>query len=316
MTTENIGQQLKSARIKADISVEQLADKLCLSAGKVENLEENKFEDLAAPMYVVGYIRSYCKIVGTDPEPMIDAYQKTDVANEPELHTTSNQPAQINTKDPRFIIMTVALMIVLLALIVVWAWESLTPNLTQGFDAPEEKLPEIELVLADQPVETDVKASLNQEAPPSVLTEKLESTLSTLAVPVEGQSVSGEQEGNLEADGDKSTAEQILPIQAQNLGEQKKVNVQVEPSGRAPTGKDEVVITVKKPSWVNVRDANGYRLYYNMLNQAEEPLVLIGKAPFDVLLGDATTADVLYNQNEFEIKSYIRRDKSAKFRVK
>ena len=145
MTVDNIGQQLKAARQKAEVSIEDLSERLCLPADKVELLENNQFEQLAAPTYVAGYIRSYCQQIGIDPEPYVDSYLHNHTIVEPKLTSTNNQAQQINAKDPIFIIATVVVLLILLVLIMVWAWESFAKK----DDAAEQitSLPEIELVL-------------------------------------------------------------------------------------------------------------------------------------------------------------------------
>ena len=84
----------------------------------------------------------------------------------------------------------------------------------------------------------------------------------------------------------------------------------------APTGNDKLSLTVTDESWVNVRDANGYRLYYDMLRISNSPINLYGHAPFDIVLGDAAVVELQINETRFDVKRYMRNDKSARFSVK
>lgn len=73
----NIGDTLRTARESAGLSVEDIVNSTHMTARKVECLEKNAFDDsfeFAAPVYVKGFIRSYARAVGIDPEPLVRDY--------------------------------------------------------------------------------------------------------------------------------------------------------------------------------------------------------------------------------------------------
>lgn len=70
------GEMLREARIKAEMSVEQIAKELNLDVSKIEALEASKFVELGAPVYVKGYLRKYARLVSM---PELDLLKRYDV---------------------------------------------------------------------------------------------------------------------------------------------------------------------------------------------------------------------------------------------
>ncbi len=60
-----------------------------------------------------------------------------------------------------------------------------------------------------------------------------------------------------------------------------------------PTSKDQVVIHVEKPMWLDVRERDGTKLLFQNVGPGE-PLIINGRAPFWVYLGEADSASVVY----------------------
>ncbi len=69
--TKTVGELLKMEREKRRISRTQLAQEIRVKEGFIHALEENRFEDLPAAVFVKGYIKAYARILNFDPEPML-----------------------------------------------------------------------------------------------------------------------------------------------------------------------------------------------------------------------------------------------------
>ncbi|OIP88645.1 MAG: hypothetical protein AUK55_15815 [Syntrophobacteraceae bacterium CG2_30_61_12] len=69
---QEIGGYLQEERRKQQISLDELAKHTCISRRMLEALEDGRFRDVGTPLLIRGFIRSYCKTVGVDPEPIID----------------------------------------------------------------------------------------------------------------------------------------------------------------------------------------------------------------------------------------------------
>ena len=73
----------RSAREAKGLSLEELANQMNLIPEMVENLEKELFNSFEAKVYITGYLRLYCKLVGLDANEAIALYYR-DPANRTE----------------------------------------------------------------------------------------------------------------------------------------------------------------------------------------------------------------------------------------
>ena len=67
-----IGVTLRSARIQRGLSVEQVAQDTRISARFIEALEDEAFDELPAPVYVRGFLRSYANYLKVDANALLE----------------------------------------------------------------------------------------------------------------------------------------------------------------------------------------------------------------------------------------------------
>ncbi|MEL0216581.1 MAG: RodZ domain-containing protein [Gammaproteobacteria bacterium] len=79
-------------------------------------------------------------------------------------------------------------------------------------------------------------------------------------------------------------------------------------------GEDTVVIQTTESCWVEVADATGYLLYGD-LNQSGDELEVIGAAPFQILLGKASAAQVRFNGQVVDLEPHTTREFTARLTV-
>ena len=75
------GEMLREARIKAEMTLEQIAKELNLDLSKIEALEASKFVELGAPVYVKGYLRKYARLVSLPESDLLKRYDAFDGAS-------------------------------------------------------------------------------------------------------------------------------------------------------------------------------------------------------------------------------------------
>ena len=68
---ETAGQILSSARLGWDLTVEEVADNLNLSADTIRALEKDEYESLPGYTFVKGYIRSYANLLRLNPDELV-----------------------------------------------------------------------------------------------------------------------------------------------------------------------------------------------------------------------------------------------------
>ena len=77
ITADVVGSLLREARVKAGFSVIQISELTRITKSHITALEANDFERLPGIAYIPGFIRNYCKVVGLNPTPFIEAYKTT-----------------------------------------------------------------------------------------------------------------------------------------------------------------------------------------------------------------------------------------------
>lgn len=71
MRTKTIGETLKDERVKHRLRLEDLSKKTRIRISYLEALEENRFEELPATIFVKGYIKTYAHVFGFDHKPLL-----------------------------------------------------------------------------------------------------------------------------------------------------------------------------------------------------------------------------------------------------
>ena len=116
------GAYLRQAREAADMSVGQVAAALFLEPKKIEALESDAFDRLAAPTFVRGYLRGYARVLGLPSEPVLEMYDRQGF-DPPPLAVEAMETKQAHTSDIPVRLVTYAVGAVLVLLVGLW-WKS------------------------------------------------------------------------------------------------------------------------------------------------------------------------------------------------
>jgi cytoskeleton protein RodZ len=157
-STKKIGMALKSARRRQEMSLADVSRRLNISSDFLASLEAGTFDDLPGPTYVVGFLRSYARLVGIDSDALVDSYRG--LAGQAPLIQTYNMP--MTARPPQRSGPLVASVVVVLAVLAYsgWYWVNGTAQndvLTTELATPEvtvpttvgADLPEITLTVPD-----------------------------------------------------------------------------------------------------------------------------------------------------------------------
>lgn len=69
------GRVLSEARAAKGLAVAEVAAQLRLSASQVAALEADDYERLPGPVFVRGFVRNYARLLGLDPEKLVDSVE-------------------------------------------------------------------------------------------------------------------------------------------------------------------------------------------------------------------------------------------------
>lgn len=76
-------------------------------------------------------------------------------------------------------------------------------------------------------------------------------------------------------------------------------------------GEDLLEIRFTGSSWIEVDNGDNTRLYHDMLGMGDD-LKIRGKAPFNILIGDAVQVEMTFNSRQVDVASRMRADNSAR----
>jgi len=68
------GPKLRRARMRRGVELEKIAEITKISTANLRHLEEERFEDLPANVYVRGFVMAYAKTIGLDAEAVVGSY--------------------------------------------------------------------------------------------------------------------------------------------------------------------------------------------------------------------------------------------------
>ena len=81
-----IGAELNAARLERGLQINEIAHLLRISKIYLKNLEAGEFDELPGPTYVSGYLRTYAREIGLDPDEITKRYRALLGAGEDRPH--------------------------------------------------------------------------------------------------------------------------------------------------------------------------------------------------------------------------------------
>jgi cytoskeleton protein RodZ len=293
------GLHLRQHREHASLSIEEVAARLHLDTRTLGNLEADNYDELPAPTFVRGYLRSYARLLDIAPEPIIDSFDRRGL-EPPPLVADISASDEARSSDAPMRMVTFGIIAISVALIIAWGTQQGLPWLdtvsgpdssdTQGdFIPPLRPGTDGEVRLPGQrdPADlsnADTGTATNNSA---LATSAALGTSVPIAVPLPAV---GSQ--NTAADG---AATGLTPVVTEGP---------VAPSGEPGVG--HLVLRVRRDSWIEVYDRAGERLYYSTA-RAGDSIDLQAPEPLKVLLGFARGVQVEFNGQTFDPSPFTTR---------
>lgn len=119
---DDIGTILKSSRLKQKKSMEEISSELCIRKIYLTALEEGDYETLPPIPYGVGYVRTYARYLGLNPERAVKLY-KTASAAEEEVVEVQKETPEVNKSSSKHIVVGI---LALAAIYGGWNWYTLS----------------------------------------------------------------------------------------------------------------------------------------------------------------------------------------------
>ncbi|HUL18415.1 MAG TPA: RodZ domain-containing protein [Steroidobacteraceae bacterium] len=282
-----IGARLKAARERSGLSLLQAAEKLHLDPDVIAALEEERFEELGADVYVRGHLRRYAELVHEDPLALMERYRASAGEREPDLRRVPrpqslDRPSALRTPG---LLIAVAVGLIGLAWWVQGSLRSAHPRavpqaLASGPATAAQAPPAVPPAAVAPPAVAPVPA-----APPSRAAASPRPA-ATASVARAAAAATGT----------------LSPVRASLTG---------APADGPATA---VRLAFSADSWVEVYDAHGERLTYG-LAAARSVRAVSGSPPLRVVLGNAPAAALEVDGHAVVVPSAGERAGRVEFRI-
>ncbi len=149
---DDIGTILKSSRLKQKKSMEEISSELCIRKIYLTALEEGDYETLPPIPYGVGYVRTYARYLGLNPERAVKLY-KTASTVEDEKDEEVKEVLEVNKSGSRHIVAGI------IALALVYGGWNLYINTVEPMNSENSKE---DSVIEDEMPASETPEELNQ----------------------------------------------------------------------------------------------------------------------------------------------------------
>ncbi|UDG83109.1 helix-turn-helix domain-containing protein [Candidatus Vallotia lariciata] len=89
-SARRVGAQLEKLRKAKSWSIEDVSARLKVSPNKLRELELGDYSHLPDTMFAIGVVRSYAKMIGINPMPLIDTLRDAGVPIKPDISLPTN----------------------------------------------------------------------------------------------------------------------------------------------------------------------------------------------------------------------------------
>lgn len=267
------GRLLAAARQARGMTVTEVALRLKFSPRQIEALESDRYDVLRGPAMVRGMIRTYARLIGADPGPLLDALQQRLNAG-----PVTMQPRAMEVPFPRvtpkgsfvYVMLSTVVVIAVVSVIVEWA---LRPGATPAAVAP---------VPGPTPQREAAPAFPREAVPPPPPAAEPAPPATAMLVP---------------------PPPAPTPAPAPAPAERRSSLVQHETVLNAK----RIELLFDRESWVEIKDADG-RIVFSQLNPPGSRRNVVGEAPFSIIIGNATGVKLRYNNTDVDLAPFTRTD--------
>jgi cytoskeleton protein RodZ len=275
----SLGVLLKEAREARNLSIGALAATLKLDHRTLERLESDSHDAMPPPAFVRGYLRSIARVLDCDEVPLLHAFDASERSQEPEIADfKSRPPSQISSEHRSVRYATIGIGLGLFVLVLVWWWGD-----DQAVNTFEQRAAALEKSL--------------QEGPPELPEAELADAHSKTEMATEAAAIGDESLTELLSVAQSETSD--LPATAIDDTARMPASGDVQAASKAP----DLKIRALERAWIDVTDAAGKRLYFDLLDAGRE-ISLTGAEPYVVVLGNAAFVEVVFLGEVFDFAPF------------
>lgn len=315
------GPILKAARVELRLSVNEVAEKLHLRPSVVSLIESETYDDFASDVFLKGYFRSYCRLVGLHEARMVELLenQLVEIQQARELAEKEAEDAASRAKRIRFLKHSgIACSIVIVCAFIIWLLMG-----AQGFSSEKDSGSEgaaRQGLVVGQVAEDDTENNLADVLDTSTVDDNATSDNENISsLDVEG---GANEEPIVVAEEKLSAADLISGERATND------SISIEKSSlslaavESVTSTDpvseaslmQVEVSFSEECWFEAYAASGQRITA-LLKRAGSTFSHDGQAPLRLVFGKGDAASLSVNGEAYDFSDRIRRSGRAEITI-
>jgi cytoskeleton protein RodZ len=295
----DFGKILSEARKAKKLTIADVHEHIKISEPDLRAIEASDAAALPAAAFTRGYIRTYARFLEISDQDVLGLYDRTQPAMEkPEFHVTVKSKPVTNSQTPVIKLVTAMLIV-----------SGVAALLYASFQYYQEKADAIETQRETQD-DDFTGSSLDTPGAQSVNVEQGARLGDDGELQLQGPAATDllAEEVDASDSASSASAENDVNPPVEEVDETVQETIATSP------GDDTIEFFAEQGSWMEVRDANNARLFYNALPEGGRR-TLRGQAPFSVSMGNARTTTVKINGHAVDLSGRIRSNNTARFKV-
>jgi cytoskeleton protein RodZ len=298
------GELLRQERSRRGLKEMEVAERLHITKHYVTALESDSYEKLPGAIFERGYLKKYAELLGLDADQIVDLYNEIESQK---LGESDDVNRRGRNKLNFMWILFSAIGLVFLSL-VIWLYSFFSRENSAASE------PQVNYQTDKDVIQDTFSIGLESEEDNKTpyRTNLLTSVDSVGEI---------EDESSIEPSVDNRV---IFPPKGSERSDASLADVrdasdmtystatQLNANPRIDSGgSDFLLVFFKDQSLIEIVDGSQTRIYRD-IRSSGDVLEIFGRAPFDILIGDATHTNLVFNGVEIDVSSNIRVDHSAR----
>ena len=278
---QSVGQVLQTARLAQVMSIQDVARQLRLSERQVAAIEEDDHSKFPNQTFLRGFIRNYAKLVREDTEEFSQLLQQTfpPISIQAISYPVDGTPFTPDHKQSKGNIIIILVAVLVSLLLIYEVYRSGGDNLQIDTNAENATVND---ATTQSEIEVEQAPGDEQIQLPSVINSN------------------GSDFNSLN---DKEVAKDQLINDKIEKEQQVKTALEVEHEPVKKEGEQALRFMFNEDSWVEVKDAEGKRIF-SQIGPGNTERTVYGRPPFSLTIGNAANVKLVYNNKSVDLLPY------------
>lgn len=264
-----VGQELAAAREARGLALADVAQQLKFAPRQLEALEQERFEALPGATFVRGMVRNYARLLKVDADPLLERIAgRAEVPDSNRLAARYHQPVPFSDSARRSTFVYLGLSLGVLVLVG-----------AVGFQWHQERTTAAKSAARSQKAQSVATAARPVPAPPARELKRAAAPVTPVA------------------------AHKVSEAQA----EEKTIAPAAAPAPAPRPGPHRLVVRTEEEAWIEIKDSAD-RMLVSSLNPPGSERVVRGRPPYTVVIGNASSVRVTYDNKPVDLAPHTRAD--------